>query len=264
MRQKTLIATVALLALAALVAMPVAGLAVTDAQETNQTNETTANDTVDEQTVNDTEANETALGERLTGIVGVQEAELEGDIEQRTFGIQVAQASTEQAPGIVGDKLGDIEQRLMELEEQKVHLEEERAAGNVTEGQYRAEVAKIATQTETVSQLANQSEHVASQFPADIDVDAIQTLKANAANLSGGEVADIAKDIAGPNVGDVPTERPPIEIPDQPEDRAGPDADDDEWGDQPDADEDERGNQSDSDDRPGADDQPGNGSEHGP
>lgn len=215
MRQRTLV--VATLAAAALlVAVPAAGLA-TVGDEANAM-DTQANDT----------ANGTAPGERLSGVVGVGEAELEGDLDERTFGIQVANASTQEAQAdVVADRLADVEQRLAALEERKATLDQRRADGEISEGKYRAEVSKLAAETQTTKRMINQSAQVNEKLPADlveerlaqrgINASAIQTLSERANELSGPEVAEIARGIAGPNVGDTPAGDRPVDVPERPE-----------------------------------------------
>jgi hypothetical protein len=206
-----------------LVAVPAVGLAADSASASValQENET---------------ANETTPGERLSGVVGVGEAELEGDIDTRAFGIQIANASTQQAQAdVVADRLGDIEQRLDELEDRKVELDRQREAGEISEGKYNAEVARLAAETETVSELSNQSAQVSAELPADlleergVNATRIQQLSERANELSGPEVAEIAKGIAGDRVGETPGGDRPVDVPDRPErpdDRPGNDTDD--------------------------------------
>ncbi|MFW6435150.1 MAG: hypothetical protein ACOCY1_02115 [Halovenus sp.] len=210
MRRTTVLGTLVLAAVL-LVAVPAVGLAAdtTSASAALQENET---------------ANETAPGERLSGVVGVGEAELEGDIDKRTFGLQVANASTQQAQAdVVADRLGDIEQRLDGLEDRKEELDRQRAAGEISEGKYNAEVARLATETETVKALNNQSAQVAGELPADlleergVNATRIQQLSERAGELSGPEVAEIAKGIAGDRVGETPGGDRPIDVPDRPE-----------------------------------------------
>jgi hypothetical protein len=230
MRTNVLIAVLAVV-LAGMLVAPAVGLGVgandnTVAEQTDQTNQTeNANE------------NATAPGEQLSGVVGVQEAEFEGDIEQRTFGIQIAKANTSQAQAdVVGQQLDTIEQRMTELEEKKADLDEEREAGNIPDGKYRAEVAKLATETQTTETLLNRSNETASQLPDDVladrnvNVDSIRTLQDRAQNLTGQEVAEIARGIAGPNAGQTPAGEAPVDVPERPDapgDAGPPDTPDD-------------------------------------
>ncbi len=199
MRAQT--ALVALALLLAVAAVPAAGMAATDStvmadQHANET-DGAANATED--------ANASvAPGERLSGVVGVQEAELDGEVEGRAFGIRVAGAATnESRADVVAEQLSEIEQRLNETEQRKQELQEARENGSMSEGKYRAEMAKLAAQTETAKDLTDRSENASQGLPADlleskgINVSAIQTLKDHADQLTGPEVAEIARSIAG-------------------------------------------------------------------
>ena len=195
------IALIGTLALGLLVLFAVPALGLSSAGETNA--QALGQEDIDEDA--------TAPGEQLSGVIGMSEAELEGDLEQRTFGVKMAQAATADAQAdIVGTQLAAVEDRLNDLEDQKAELEEKREAGEITEGQYRAGIATLAAQTSSAAQLTNQSEQAAGGLPTElleergIDVEGIQTLREQAHELSGPEVADIARDIGGPGVGEHP------------------------------------------------------------
>jgi len=172
----------------------------------------------------DTEA---TPGERLSGVVGVQDAELEGDLDQRTFGVAFANATTDEARAdVVAARLDAVDERLDELVDRKTGLDERREAGEISDGQYNARVAGVAVATEAATRSVNQTERAAGELPAElleergVDAEAIQTLRERANELTGPEVAEIAREIAGP-----PDERPggpPADVP-APDD-AGPDS----------------------------------------
>lgn len=160
------------------------------------------------QTANNSSNASVTPGERLSGVVGVQGAELEGEVDERAFGIQVARAATNDSKaGVVADKLTQLEQRVTELEQRKQNLSEARANGSISEGKYRAELAEVAAQSQSAQRLVNASNETASGLPADVleangvNVSAIQTLKNSAGNLTGPEVAEVARSIAGPSAG---------------------------------------------------------------
>lgn len=161
-------------------------------------------------------------GERLSGIVGVQDAEVTGELENRTFGIQVAQASSNDSRADVAqNKLTELETRLSTLQERKQVLERARAKdnGTISNGTYNARVTILAAETANVNQQLNATENATKGLPEEllrskgINVDAIQTLKHNASNLTGPEVAEIARSIAGPGVGkSIAQNRSPVDI----------------------------------------------------
>ena len=160
-------------------------------------------------TLNDTgNASDVPPGARLTATIGVQGAELEGEVETRTYGIKIARAATADAKAdVVGEELGNIEARLSELEARKQALNQARDNGSIGEAQFRARMAELAARTSTVKQLSNQTTQTADDLPVDlleqkaINTTAIMTLSERADELTGPEVARIARSIAGPNVG---------------------------------------------------------------
>lgn len=208
MRRSALLATIAVV-LAALAVVPVAGLGagggvVAQADE----NATAANET----------GSDVAPGQRLTGVLGVQEAEVNAEVESRSFGIQVARAASDDArAAVVADKLSAVEKRIDEFEQRKEELERARENGSLSEGAYRAQVATLAAENAGVDRLTNQSANASAGLPADlleshgINASAIQTLKERADELGGQEVAAIARDIAGPGVGGPPSGAGPPE-----------------------------------------------------
>jgi hypothetical protein len=232
MRRITVILMVALM-VASVAVVPMSGLAATTDHVVTeeQDGESAANETSDNETVdNETSDNETedgnasvAPGQRLSGIVGVQEAELEGEVDRRAFGLQVARAATNTTKAeVVKEQVRDMQERIHELKENKQELNESLENDSMSEGRYAAEVAELAARTETVEQLANESENVTRGMPTDllesngVNATAIQMLKENASELAGPQVAQIARTIGGP---DVTPGGPPEGVP------AGPPAD---------------------------------------
>lgn len=151
---------------------------------------------------------ETLPGEQFAGVVGTQEAELDGELETRAFGIAVANADsdTERAE-LVADRLDRNDERLAEIETRQQSLREQRDAGNISEGTYRAKVTIAVAETSATNETTNAAAGVAATLPDTvrseygIDDNRIRTLRTDAAELTGPDVADIARDIAGPDVG---------------------------------------------------------------
>ncbi len=180
----------------------------------------------------DVNATNVTPGQRLAGVIGAGQAEFEGAVEQRAFGIEYALASSNASKAdVVKDRLDAVRERLAELEQRKAALEQARENGSISEGEYRARVTALAARSEQVRELANASEARAGSLPDDvlaskgINVSSIRTLQAQAANLTGQEVAEIARSIAGPSVGRT-VGGPPDELirPDAPGDRGDADA----------------------------------------
>lgn len=164
-------------------------------------------------------------GEQLTGVIGVGEAELEANIEQRAFGIQIAAAADDkEKTQIIAEQVDEIENQTKDLKDRKAQLSDALDDGEISPGQYRVEIAKIAAESASVEQAASQSQNAATSANISqevredqgISTDRIEELRNNASNLRGGEVAEIARGIAGPQIGG-PGGGPPEEIPGPPD-----------------------------------------------
>ena len=156
----------------------------------------------------DTADDEIAPGEQLSGVVGVQEAEFEGELNDNAFAIALERAddNATRATEIAG-RLNDTEARLTELEERRDRLNAQRNSGEMSEGEYRARTARLATESDNAQRQLNRSEAAAAGMPREtleengVNVEAIRTLRQNASELSGPEVSEIARSIAGENRG---------------------------------------------------------------
>lgn len=156
-------------------------------------------------------------GERLSGVVGAQEAEIDGEIESRAHGLAIANAGTNESKAdVVAETLEYNGERMADLERHLEELEQRRDAGEMTEGEYHARTAKVAVQLETVERTTDQSARAADDLPAEmldergLGADAIDQLRRNASDLRG-DAADVADDIAvdrpgagGSGAGDAP------------------------------------------------------------
>lgn len=190
-----------------------------------------ANDSNTTDGMNDSEPNDVPAvspGARLAGIIGVQQAEVRGEIASRTFGIRVARAANNDSRArVVAEQVNAIDGQLEALKNRKEALREARRAGNLTTDEYRARLAATTAEARTIEHLANRSRNASQELPRDIlerngvNVDAILRLKQNARNLTGPEVARIARSIAGPHVGrSIARRGPPVDI--GPPEHAGP------------------------------------------
>ena len=152
-------------------------------------------------------ANETAPGARLAGVVNVQGAEVEGEVAERSFGVQMAAANSNASKAsVLANQTGDLTERVAELRERKQALQDAYDKGNISEGRYRAEMARVAAELSTANRLLNRTAGEAGKLPpsalsdAGVNATDIQRLREAAGELSGPEIAEIARDIGGPPV----------------------------------------------------------------
>lgn len=152
-------------------------------------------------------ANGTAPGARLAGVVNVQGAEVEGEVAERSFGLQLAAATSNASKAsVLANQTGDLSERVAELRDRKQALRDARANGTISEGRYRAEMARVAAELSTANQLLNRTSNEATELPAaalqnaGVNATDLERLRRAAGNVSGPEMAAIARDIGGPPV----------------------------------------------------------------
>jgi hypothetical protein len=214
MRRITAVLVAGLLVVGALAALPTAAMAHAGSNAQPALDQQDGNETVTNGTTNasaNATADEVAPGERLAGVLGVQAAEVEGDLRTRAFDVAFERADDNASKAeVVAREAADTSERLAELREQREALEEARRNGSMSEGEYRARTAVLATKAETVRNLADRSASASEGLPEEtlrangVNVSAIRALSADAADMSGGETAAIARSIAGGPDGSVP------------------------------------------------------------
>jgi hypothetical protein len=153
---------------------------------------------------NDTTANATAPGAQLAGVVGVQQAEVDSDLDNRTFGLRVANAdSDEERAAIIAERQNTTRAQLASQTDRLAALREARANGTISNAEYRARVATVAAQAADTERDAAQLNRTARRLPDgvrernNINVSAIERLRTDARNLGGPETAAIARSIGG-------------------------------------------------------------------
>ncbi|MFW5922595.1 MAG: hypothetical protein ACOCRC_04775 [Halodesulfurarchaeum sp.] len=178
---------------------PAMALAPADSTELAQTTDTAANDTA---------ANETPPGAMLAGSIKVQHEEMRGEIEHRSFGLQIAAAATNGSKAqVLNHTQANLEARLTEIESEMAQLNESRANGSISESRYQARVSGLVSKTGNLEQLANSTSQTAATLPREtleangVNVTALEQLRTHARNMTGPETAAIARQIAGDRAG---------------------------------------------------------------
>ena len=165
----------------------------------------------------DDEPSDAAPGERLMGSIGAQEAELGNEVDERAFGEAIAAAASEGNTSALADLIEDRadrnEQRLADLKERLSGLEQQLEDGEITRGQFNAEVTKLEVERQSIVRTTAETADAANGLPTElieergINVTAIELLQQEASEL-GPEINEIAQSIAGPNVGHAAPDRP--------------------------------------------------------
>ncbi len=187
--------TLAVLLVAAAVAVPLAAASVVSSGTAQADTDAAGNDSIEP-------------GAQFAAAVGVQNADVSGDLSERAFSVRIANAETnETKAAIVDNQLAAAGARLERLEARLESLNESRAAGEIDEGRYRAEVATVVARIGAVERQAVALERTAAGLPeralADrgVDLESIRSLRDRAGELGGPETAAIARSVAGDDVG---------------------------------------------------------------
>jgi hypothetical protein len=153
---------------------------------------------------NDTTANATAPGAQLAGVVGVQQTEVDSDLDNRTFGLRVANADSDaERAAIIAERQNSTRAQLASQTDRLADLREARANGTISNAEYRARVATVAAQAADAERDATQLNRTARRLPDavrernNINVSAIERLRTDARALGGPETAEIARSIGG-------------------------------------------------------------------
>lgn len=187
--------------LVVLAAIPVgtAGLAVTadvvidstDSQNAQAAHNGSANGTV-------------SPGAHFSGVVGRQQADIEGEVEARAFGHAVASAASNRSKaGVVASQLARMRDRLSHLEERVRDLQAAHRNGSLDRGAYAAQLAEVVARIQSVEHLANQSARVSSWLPAEaraargIEQSEIDSLQRDARSITGSNVSVVARSVGG-------------------------------------------------------------------
>ena len=153
-------------------------------------------------------SNETPPGQRLSGVIGVQASETDGELERRTFETRLEKANSNASKAaVVAGQVDTVRERLTALQQEKERLQNARENGSLPEGAYRVKMTKTVADIERTKSMLNQTANAAAEVPAadlraeGVDTDELDTLRQSANELAGPDVAAIARDLAGENPG---------------------------------------------------------------
>lgn len=161
-------------------------------------------------------------GERLAGTIGAEQASLDGEVAERRFGVELARAETNaSAAGVVADRLDAVGPRLDALEQRLDGLERARENGSIGTGTYAVRIAVLEVERASLARQLNHTAAAADGLPAEalgqrgVDAAAIGSLRDRANDFGGRAVRDLAREIAGPGVGQGlgPGEHVPGDVP---------------------------------------------------
>ena len=147
-------------------------------------------------------------GASFAGVVGVQGAEVDNEVANRSLDRQLRAAESNRSKAqVVASESQQLEQRLADLEAEKARLKQAYENGSISKGKYTAQLAVVAADLRALERRANRTAGVAERLPSE----ALREMGANASHVreiardanrsGGGEVAEAARAVAGESVG---------------------------------------------------------------
>ncbi|WP_416840272.1 hypothetical protein [Haloferax sp. DFSO52] len=203
---------IAVLAVAATVLLATLGAPLALASPTTPVVSALADDgrvpAADNGTAANSTANETPPGQKLSGVIGVQGSETDGELERRTFETRFEKANSNASKAaVIAGQVETVRDRLADLEQRKTELEAARENGSLSEGTYRVKMTRVVADIERTKSMLNRTADAATTVPAadleakGVDTEELDTLRSSANELTGPEVSAIARDLAGENPG---------------------------------------------------------------
>ncbi|WP_336135539.1 hypothetical protein [Natronomonas amylolytica] len=160
---------------------------------------------------NGTEANaagaNVSVGAEVSSFMQASTAEAEGEVDDGMFEASLRRTEDpEERRRLVENRTRRLEERQQRLENRRANIE---GSGTVRD---RALAVGVAVGANQLEESVNETEPVAERVG--VDTGRLHELRTNARNLSGGDVADLARGIAGPPVDRPDVIGPPNESPD--------------------------------------------------
>ena len=150
-------------------------------------------------------AAEPAPGTRLAGSVGVQGAELGGELESRSFEHQLRRSNSDASKAqVVAHQAEQSQARLDALRTDLQELEATRENGTVSETAYRVRTAQLSARAAALQRLSKSTSETAGTLPAaalqrhGVNLTELEAVRSGADRLTGPERAAIARSVAGP------------------------------------------------------------------
>lgn len=185
--------------------------------ETNEPSDgSETNETTDGSETNETDETTVSPGARLSGVIGVHAAELDGAVSERAFGLSVAAAvSNGSKARVIDNQTTHLKTRLGALENETEAVETAYENGSISNATYHARAATLSARSNSLEQMINRTIDETERLPAavraahGVNRTRLVALHNATGNATGQEIAAIARGIAGPSPGMMPGVRGP-------------------------------------------------------
>lgn len=181
---------------------------------------------------------EDAFGQQIASFAQASAVDANGSADRGMWAAEV-NGSSDPEP-VVTDRTETLERRLERLENQSVALQAQRGNGTISEVAYTARASALRVRMANLREAVNETDRTARRVG--VNVTKLAELRRAASNMSGPEVAALAR-----NITDTPR-GPPEGVPGGPPDDTGPPDDGDDTGQTDNGDTGPPGDEADSDD----------------
>lgn len=159
-------------------------------------------------TLADGTPSDTEPGASFSGVVGVQESEVNSEVADRSLDQRLNAAKTNDSKAsVVADQSDQLADRLAELEAEKERLNRAHENGSMSKGEYQARLAVLSAELRAVERRADKTATAAEGLPEQAlrekgaNASAVRAIAQQANRTGGGEVAEAARNITGGGVG---------------------------------------------------------------
>lgn len=158
--------------------------------------------------VQDDGVEEVTAGEQVAAFMQTSETEVESAVEDEVFVASFENATNDsERAAVVENRTEQLEQRVREIERQMAELRAQRENGTIEPVAYRARMSALASRLERLNASVQRVQPRAAEVG--IDESRLQSIRANASELAGPEVAAIAREVGGVDPPGPPADRGP-------------------------------------------------------
>ena len=136
---------------------------------------------------------EVAPGQGVSTFMQSSAADTSNTVESEMFEAKYEDADNETREALVDDRANGLEATLESLENERDELREQE--DELSEPQYQARMTRLTVEITALEQSVEQTQPFA--LDTDVGLDRLESIRENAAELSGEQIADIAKQLVG-------------------------------------------------------------------
>jgi len=153
------------------------------------------------------ESNSTGVGTQLTAFLQSSSAAANDSVENGMWNAQFQRSNASRQAQLVANRTGALEQRLERLQRQNESIQAAYANGSLSQPAYIARQSQLTARIEGLRAAVNDTDAAATE--AGVDDSRLETLRRNASELSGPQVATVASGLGNGPPANRPTDTGP-------------------------------------------------------